>query len=188
MAAVLKAKQAQNNRENLYRSVSFAVTSVLDKGSALRDSSTGLPTPPTYVASGDLIGIGYFPDNSLIMNCRILVHKGFEAGTLLDLDFTVDFPSVGGSVIRADIPVDTTQNNGVIQVRLPNAGVRQDDGTALPSAENGNIWLGEGNAFPYTVGATLHGASQTADTDAFIEVIFDYVKFDTNGQSYTGGQ
>lgn len=184
MASYLKSFENSNNLERRYNSASMFLGGLVSPEYALRNSETNLPSPQEVLAIDDYVAIGRVPSQSLVMNCRILVHEAFAAGTTIDLYIQSDFPdTVGALPIETGIVVDNP--NAIIQIILPNSGVRDASDVAIPSTTNGNIWVGDNRGF--FVVAQLKG-TDVSDTDpkGIIEVIFDYTDFGANTGSYTG--
>ena len=185
MATYLRHKTWSNNLEREYQSVAMSYRAVVDPGSDLRDSATGLARDRQVLKTGDLVGVGIVPSNSLLMNIRILVHEAFAAGTTIKIYSQADFPGPGAIPLVTDSIVVSNQG-ATIHPLLTNSGQRNSDDSAVPSTVNGGLWVGENDGFFIVVeleGTDVDDTTPVGD----IEILIDYVKFGTNNGAYTGG-
>lgn len=186
-------QESSNNLEREYQATSMTLKGVIDKGSDLRDSATGLPKGQTVLKIGDLVAIGTVPANCSINGLRILVHEGFAAGTTVKLWVQSDFPDAIGAIPLVNDGVAfsgageivVTRSNTTIIAPINPAGNTDAAAVNVPIVGDGNIWVGNNDGF--IIVAEL-GGTDVSDTAPVgeIEVVLDYAKFGTNNGSYTG--
>lgn len=173
-------KRTQNNLENRTQNKNFTLEYGRAGSEGRRPEEQEANMPYSY---GDRIIIGTIPGGSVITKATTLVVEGFDAGTTIDLDFSLDQNLTLVPLVPETLLVD--ESLVAINAPLNNIGNRDAAGVLLPAGDPlATVWLGFKEApGDYYIVATFGGGTGELSV-GHLDVVVEYNRFGTNEGAY----